>query len=61
MQWQTHRNVNSGDLHYVYRFYYRLISNANVLINGIDAVPGLQADRNVIKGQALAYRAWSHF
>ena len=61
LQWQNHRNVNAGDMRFVYRFYYRLISNANVLINGIDAVPGLDADKNSIKGQALAYRGWSYF
>lgn len=61
LQWQTHRNVNDGFLRYVYRFYYRLISNANILINGIDKVPGAEADRKIIKGQALAYRAWAHF
>jgi len=61
MQWQTHRNTNAGDVRYIYRFYYRLISNANILINGIDNVPGSAADKNMIKGQALAYRGWCYF
>ncbi len=61
MRWQTHRNVNDGFLRYVYRFYYRLISNANVLIAGIDGAEGPDADKRYIKGQALAYRAWCHF
>jgi starch-binding outer membrane protein, SusD/RagB family len=61
IQWQSHRNVNSGDMRFVYRFYYRLIANANVLINGIDGVPGPESERRMIKGQALTYRAWSHF
>ncbi|MBC7873702.1 MAG: RagB/SusD family nutrient uptake outer membrane protein, partial [Ferruginibacter sp.] len=61
LQWTTHRNVNSVDLRYVYRYYYRLISNANILINGIDGATGSDADKKIIKGQALAYRAWSHF
>lgn len=61
MQWQSHRNVDDGSLRYVYRFYYRVISNANILINGIDKVSGSEADRKVIKGQALAYRGWAHF
>jgi hypothetical protein len=61
MQWVTHRDVNSADLRYVYRFYYGIISNANVLINGIDNAVGSDADKNIIKGQALAYRAWAHF
>lgn len=61
LQWITHRNVNAGDLRYLYRFYYRLIANANILIAGIDAVPGPDADKKMVKGQALAYRGWAHF
>lgn len=61
MQWINQRNVNATDLRYVYRFYYRLIANANVLINGIDGATGPDADKKIIKGQALAYRGWSHF
>ena len=61
LQWETHRTPGASDLRYVYRFYYRIISNANVLINGIDNAEGPVADRKIIKGQALAYRAWAHF
>ena len=61
LQWTTHRNVNATDLRYVYRYYYRIISNANVLINGIDGAVGRDADKKFIKGQSLAYRAWAHF
>ncbi len=61
LQWTNHRNVNSVDLRYVYRYYYRIISNANILINGIDAAVGPDTDKKIIKGQALAYRAWAHF
>lgn len=60
-QWQNHRNVNAGDMRFVFRFYYRLISNANVLINGIDAVPGPDNEKKFVKGSALAYRGWAHF
>jgi starch-binding outer membrane protein, SusD/RagB family len=61
MRWQAHRNVSNGTLAYMYRYYYRIISNANVLINGIDNTPGPEPERRMIKGQALAYRGWSHF
>jgi starch-binding outer membrane protein, SusD/RagB family len=61
LQWLTPRNVNSADLRYVYRFYYRIIANANILINGIDNATGPDADKKIIKGQALAYRGWAHF
>jgi len=61
LQWVTHRDVASSDLRYVYRFYYGIISNANVLINGIDNATGSDEDKKIIKGQALAYRGWAHF
>jgi hypothetical protein len=61
LRWQTPRNENDGFLRFVYRFYYRLISNANVLIAGIDAAEGPETDKRYIKGQALAYRGWAHF
>lgn len=60
-RWQNHVNVNQTDMRFVYRFYYRLIANANVLINGIDGVVGDEADKKMIKGQALAYRGWALF
>jgi hypothetical protein len=56
-----HRNVNSGNTRFIFRFYYRVISNANTIINGIDNAEGPQVEKDIIKGQALAYRAWAHF
>ena len=61
LQWVNHRNVNATDLRYVYRFYYRIIANANILINGVDNAVGPDADKKIIKGQALAYRGWAYF
>lgn len=61
IKWIDHRNVNSGNSRFVFRFYYRIIANANVLINGIDNATGPQKDKDYIKGQALVYRAWAHF
>lgn len=59
-QWVNHRNANSNLLYYVYRFYYKIIANANMIINNIDGATGTDDKKN-IKGQALAYRAWAHF
>ena len=41
--------------------FYQWIANANVLINGVDAAEGEQADKDAIKGEALLYRAWGHY
>jgi hypothetical protein len=61
LRWLGQRNVADIQIRFVYRYYYRVISNANVLINGIDNAEGPEADKKYIKGQALAYRAWAHF
>jgi hypothetical protein len=59
-RWIDHRNANGG-AYFPYQFYYRIISNANVIINGIDKTAGLPADKNNMLGQALTYRAWAYF
>lgn len=41
--------------------YYRLINNVNRIIANIDNATGDQADKDNIKGQALAIRAYSYF
>jgi starch-binding outer membrane protein, SusD/RagB family len=60
-RWDAHRNANSNQVYFAYYFYYRIISNANMLINNIDKAEGPEADKKIIKGEALAYRAWAHF
>ena len=62
-KWQDHKNDRST-LVLWWTNLYRLVGNVNQIINNIDAVPGpesIEAEKKVIKGQALAYRAWAHF
>lgn len=44
-----------------WQYYYRIINNANIIIKNIDAATGAAADKENIKGQALALRAHSYF
>lgn len=62
-QWTAHRNTqgNSTPAYFAYYFYYKIIANANMIINGIDKVTGTDVDKKAIKGEALTYRAWAHF
>jgi starch-binding outer membrane protein, SusD/RagB family len=60
-KWLSHRNENSTLVSYAYRFYYGLLVNVNLILKNIDAASGPQADKNYIKGNALAYRAFCHF
>lgn len=60
-RWQNHTVETSGDVRFVWRFYYKIIGNANMIILNIDNAIGSQEEKDEIKGQALAYRAWAHF
>lgn len=51
-------NSRSGRTWY---YYYRTINNANKILAKIDAATGTQAEKDYIKGQALALRAHSYF
>ena len=59
--WSALNNENSQDVQFPYRTYYRIIRNANTIINATDAAIGSTAEKNVVKGQALLYRAFCHF
>ena len=60
-QWNDHRKVDGKKPAFIYKFFYQLIANANKILEQIDQVPGADNMRNLIKGEALAYRALSHF
>lgn len=42
-------------------YYYRLINNVNRILSQVDAAQGTQADKDYIKGVALAMRAHSYY
>jgi len=60
-KWVTHRSASNGNNAFIYTFYYRIITNANLIIDNIDGAEGSDADKKAIKGEALTYRAWAHF
>lgn len=60
-KWALHRNTGSSHLKFMYSMFYTIISNVNMIIQNIDGARGTQMERDYIKGQALAYRGFSHF
>lgn len=60
-QWIGHRNPTNRMLFYNYQFYYVIIGNANKILANVDQAEGSQEDKDILKGQALVYRAWSYF
>jgi len=60
-QWTGHIDATRYSNTYNYGFYYVIIGNANMIIANVDAASGPEEDKRIIKGQALAYRAWSYF
>lgn len=59
--WLGHRTDNSLFTQYAYRTFYRIIGNANYIIDNIDAASGSDSEKKRIKSEALTLRAYSHF
>lgn len=60
-RWVSHRSDVSTLSRFPYQMYYRVIGNANLAIANIDNAVGPDAERNTVKGEALALRAFAYF
>lgn len=60
-RWEANENPTNRYNFFPWRMFYQWISNANILINAGEETTGPSADKNAVIGQALIYRAWSHF
>jgi hypothetical protein len=60
-RWTAQRTPTSNVPYFNYRFYYTIVANANMIIDNIENASGPQADKNTIRAQALAYRAWCFY
>jgi hypothetical protein len=60
-RWTAHRSDVNVFSQFPYEMYYRFIGNANIGIANIDKAVGPQSDKNTLKGEALALRAFSYF
>lgn len=60
-RWIAHRADVNTMVQFPYEMYYRIIGNANIGIANIDKAAGPAADRNRLKGEALALRAFGYF
>lgn len=58
--WNSHRADNSALTSYSYRLFYRIIGNANFIIDNIDAVTGSDDEKKRIKAEALTLRAYGY-
>lgn len=59
--WLSHRNEVSPFTIYCYRFFYRVIGNANTIIDNIAATTGTESEKTRIKAEAITLRAYAHF
>jgi hypothetical protein len=60
-RWTAHRADVNTMARFPYELYYRVIGNANIAIANIDNAVGPQAERDQLKGEALALRGWAYF
>lgn len=54
---------NSTSLYdyYPWYYYYKILGNANAIINNVDAATGTVAEKQFLKAQALTFRAYCFF
>lgn len=60
-QWTRHRDPTMRVNRLSFKMFYEVITNANTILDNVDDLEGSDSEKNYIKGQALAYRAFSHF
>lgn len=60
-RWVAHRTDVDRMSQFPWEMYYRIIGNANIGIANLDKAVGPAADRNRLKGEALALRAFGYF
>lgn len=53
-------NTNSIYDYYPWYYYYKIIGNANAIIENVDAATGPESEKQFIKAQALTYRSYSY-
>lgn len=58
--WRGHTQDNAVNTLYYYRTFFRIIGNANYIIDNVDALSGSDADKALVKGQALTLRAYAY-
>lgn len=60
-KWTRHREPANQYPRHIYEYIYKIIGNANMVIENIDDAEGPQEERDFIKGQAYFYRGFKHF
>ncbi|WP_412465901.1 RagB/SusD family nutrient uptake outer membrane protein [Pedobacter sp. KLB.chiD] len=61
LRWVDHRSAATSLAAFPYILYYRINSNANMIIENIDKIDGPANEKAAVKGECLAVRAWCHF
>ncbi|WDF69277.1 RagB/SusD family nutrient uptake outer membrane protein [Sphingobacterium oryzagri] len=58
--WQAARNDNHNVNEYYYRTFYKIIGDANFILDNIDGVNATDDQKNTLKAQALVLRAYAY-
>jgi hypothetical protein len=61
LRWVDHRSASSSLAAYPYILYYRINSNANMIIENVAKLTAPQTEKDALIGESLAVRAWCHF
>ena len=58
--WVGHRNENDDVPLYYYRTFYKIIGDANFILDNVGNVSATEEQRNVLRSQALTLRAYAY-
>lgn len=61
VRWETPANANDMYTRYPYRFYYKVIANANQIIVNADAASGNFEIKEQVLGEAHAFRGYAYY
>ncbi|MCL2417326.1 MAG: RagB/SusD family nutrient uptake outer membrane protein [Bacteroidales bacterium] len=61
MDWSQHRNYANANTLRTYSFFFSIVGQMNMILAYIDDVVATEHQRNMIRGQALAYRSFAYW
>ncbi|MCL2414635.1 MAG: RagB/SusD family nutrient uptake outer membrane protein [Bacteroidales bacterium] len=61
MDWSQHRNYANANTLRTYSFFFSIVGQMNMILANVDNVVATEHQKNMIRGQALAYRSFAYW
>jgi len=61
MDWSQHRSESNNNTLRTYSFFFSIIGQMNMILANVDNIVATEDQKNMIRGQALAYRSFAYW